>query len=292
LAKNRKLGSYPGIMITFSLTVALFLIGFCAWLALNTKELIRKIKQNVEVQVYLDKEMAQIQIDSLKNVLIQKPYTAFLGNVPQITFVSKESTAKKFIEDTKEDYRNVLAENPFRNAFSIKIKESYFEETQLAKIKAEVEQINGIFEADYAQGIVDGINKNVTKAYIVIATFVILLLIAIVVLVNNTIRLAVFSQRFIIRSMQLVGATDNFIQKPFLQRGLVQGFLAGLIASIMLFILQEIAKSQLIEFVLFQDYLKLGIVALILIILGILTSFFCTFQSIYRYLRMNLNELY
>jgi cell division transport system permease protein len=292
VVKNRKLGSYPGILITISLTVALFLIGFCGWLALNSKELIRKIKQNVEVQAYLDKEMTQTQIDSLRNILIQKPFVALENNTPQITFLSKESIAKKFIAETNEEYRNVLNENPFRNAFAIKIKESYFDETQLAKIKSELEQINGIFEADYAQGIVDTINKNVNKAYIIISVFVVLLLIAIVILINNTIRLALYSQRFIVRSMQLVGATDNFIQKPFLQRGLLQGFLAGLIAAILLFVLQEVARVQLVDFVLFQDYIKLAVLAGMLIILGILISFFCTFQSMYRYLRTDLDELY
>jgi cell division transport system permease protein len=297
LVKTRKLGSYPSILITFSLTIALFLIGFCGWLALNTKELVRRIKQNIEVQVYLDKEITQMQMDSLKNILAHKPFVAYENNIPQITFVSKEATARKFIEDTKEDYRNVLAENPFRNAFSIKVKENYFDESQLAKIKAELEPSEGIFEVDYAQGIVDSINKNVNKAYAMIAIFVILLLIATVVLINNTIRLALYSQRFIVRSMQLVGATDGFIQKPFLQRAVLQGLVAGLLASVLIFLLQEFARLQFNDFLLFQagdnsQYSKLALLSIAIIVIGILINLVCTFQSVYRYLRLNLEELY
>jgi cell division transport system permease protein len=290
--KNRKLGNYPSLLIVISLTVALFLIAFCGWLAILSKDLVQSVKQNIEVQAYLDKNLTENQIDSVKNIIIQKPYLEIKGNVPQIKFISKEAIAERVLKETKEDYRSLLGENPYRNAFSLKIKETYFSEENMAKIKIDLEQLDGIFEADYAKDFVDSINKNANRAYLIISAVVLILLIAIVVLINNSIRLALYSQRFIIRSMQLVGATDWFIQKPFLLRGIFQGFLAGCLACLFLFILQQSSIREFTEFAVIQDYQKFGILCGLIILLGILIGIISTFQSIFRYLRMDLEDLY
>lgn len=292
MSRNRKLGSFPSTLITISLTVALFLIGFCGWIALTSKELIKFVKQNIEVQVYLDKDVTQIKTDSLRNVIASKPYVESHDNVPQIKFISKESIAKKMVKETKEEYKSVLNENPFRDAFSIKIKEEFIGDEGLTKIKQELELIDGVFEVDYFKDFVAGVGENANKLYIIVAAFVIILLIAIIILVNNTIKLALYSQRFLIRSMQLVGATNRFIQKPFLKRGSIQGLIAGIIASLLIFGLQQIALQKIDGLSLVQNYTELAFLAIGLIILGILIGFFSTYQSILRYLKMDLDELY
>ncbi len=290
--KNRKLGSYPSMLIILSLTAALFLVAFSGWIALTSKQLILYIKQNIEVQVYLDKSLTQIQKDSVRNLIAQKNYVAYSDNVPQIKFISKESTAEKVLKDTNEDFRSILGENPYRDAFSLKIKEEYFKEAELAKIKADLESVPGIFEADYAKDFVDSINKNANKAYLIIASIVVLLLIAIVFLINNTIRLALYSQRFIIRSMQLVGATDWFIQKPFLARGILQGLISGIIASSLLILVEQIAIREIENLGMLQNFTKLSILCGFVILLGVLIGILSTFQSMYRYLRTDLEDLY
>lgn len=290
--KNRKLGSYPSMLIILSLTAALFLVAFSGWIALTSKQLVLYIKQNIEVQVYLDKSLTQIQKDSVRNLIAQKNYVAYSDNVPQIKFISKESTAEKVLKDTNEDFRSILGENPYRDAFSLKLKEEYFKEEELAKIKADLESVPGIFEADYAKDFVDSINKNANKAYLIIASIVVLLLIAIVLLINNTIRLALYSQRFIIRSMQLVGATDWFIQKPFIGRGILQGLISGLIASGLLVIVEQIAIREIENLGILQNFSKLSILCGFVILLGILIGVLSTFQSMYRYLRTDLEDLY
>lgn len=292
MSRNRKLGSFPSTLITISLTVALFLIGFCGWIALTSKELIKFVKQNIEVQVYLDKDVTQIKTDSLRNVIASKPFVESHDNVPQIKFISKESIAKKMVKETKEEYKSVLNENPFRDAFSIKIKEEFIGDEGLSKIKQELELIVGVFEVDYFKDFVAGVGENANKLYIIVAAFVIILLIAIIILVNNTIKLALYSQRFLIRSMQLVGATNGFIQKPFLKRGSIQGLIAGVIASLLIFGLQQIALQKIDGLSLVQNYTELAFLAVGLIILGILIGFFSTYQSILRYLKMDLDELY
>ncbi|MFY7909607.1 MAG: cell division protein FtsX [Emticicia sp.] len=290
--KNRKLGSYPSMLIILSLTAALFLVAFSGWIALTSKQLVLYIKQNIEVQVYLDKSLTQIQKDSVRNLIAQKNYVAYSDNVPQIKFISKESTAEKVLKETNEDFRTILGENPYRDAFSLKLKEEYFKEEELAKIKADLESVPGIFEADYAKDFVDSINKNANKAYLIIASIVVLLLIAIVLLINNTIRLALYSQRFIIRSMQLVGATDWFIQKPFIIRGILQGLISGVAASTLLIVIEQIAIREIENLGILQNFTKLSILCGFVILLGILIGVLSTFQSMYRYLRTDLEDLY
>ena len=290
--KNRKLGSFPSLLIVISLSSALFLIAFSGWIALTSKQLVLHIKQNIEVQVYLDKVLTPIQRDSVRSLISQKNYIAYSESVPQIKFISKESTAERVLKETNEDFRSVLGENPYRDAFSIKIKDAYFSEVQLSKIKVDLEQLPGVFEADYAKDFVESINKNANKAYLIIASIVVLLLIAIVLLINNTIRLALYSQRFIIRSMQLVGATDWFIQKPFLGRGFLQGLLSGFIASALLLGIQQIAIREIEDLGALQDFQKLVLLCGFVIFLGILIGIVSTYQSMFRYLRTDLEDLF
>jgi cell division transport system permease protein len=289
---KRKLGSFPSLLIIISLSTALFLIAFTGWIALTSKQLVSYVKQNIEVQVYLDKSLTQIQQDSVRNIIAKKSYVAYADNVPQIKFISKESTAKRVLKDINEDYSTVLGENPYRDAFSLRIRESYLSELNLENIKTDLEQISGVFEADYAKDFVDSINKNAYKAFLIIASVIVVLLVAIFLLINNTIRLALYSQRLIIRSMQLVGATDWFIQKPFIGRGIWQGLLSGVVAIGLFFGVQQIAVNKIEDLVVLQDYIKIAFLCGGVILLGILISVLSTFQSMHRYLRTPLEELY
>ena len=289
---KRKLGSFPSLLIIISLSTALFLIAFTGWIALTSKQLVSYVKQNIEVQVYLDKSLTQIQQDSVRNIIAKKTYVAYADNVPQIKFISKESTAKRVLKDINEDYSSVLGENPYRDAFSLRIRESYLSELNLENIKTDLEQISGVFEADYAKDFVDSINKNAYKAFLIIASVIVVLLVAIFLLINNTIRLALYSQRLIIRSMQLVGATDWFIQKPFIGRGIWQGLLSGVVAIGLFFGVQQIAVNKIEDLVVLQDYIKIAFLCGGVILLGILISVLSTFQSMHRYLRTPLEDLY
>ncbi len=290
--RNRKLGNYPSLMIIISLTAALFLVAFSGWIALTTKQFLLNIKQNLEIQVYLDKSISVQQRDSVRQVINLKKYISTTNEDNTIKFISKESTAERVFKEISEDYKSLLGENPYRDAFSIKIKEEYLTEQSLKNIKTDLEQINGIFEADYAKDYVDKINSNANKAYLFITSIVILLLIAIVILINNTIRLALYSQRFIIHSMQLVGATDWFIQKPFLWRGAMQGLVSGLLAAGFLMIFQNIANSEIEALASLHDLSKMLFLSIGVVILGILIGLVSTFQAMYKYLRTDLDDLY
>ncbi|AEI51128.1 cell division protein FtsX [Runella slithyformis] len=290
--KKKKVGSYPNAMIIVSLTAALFLIGFCGLLVMQSKKLISIIKQNIEVRVMLDKGLDSAQVADIQKKIIAKPFVLNTEGKPSVIFYSKDEAAREFIADTKEDFSAFLGENPLHDSYRVRLMEDYFEDTKLKLIKTELEKIEGIFEVVYQENLADQINKNLTKIYIILATFAVIMLIIIVLLMNNTIRLALYSQRFLIRSMQLVGATDNFIQMPFLKNGAVQGLISGFIAAALIVGLQQIALRQIEGLLILQEYQKLGILLIGVIILGALIGILSTFQALARYLRMTLDDLY
>ncbi|GAB4031876.1 cell division protein FtsX [Spirosoma gilvum] len=289
---KKKVGAYPSGMILFSLTLALFLIGFCGLLAIQSKKLVTYIRENYEIRAFLDKDLNEKQIEKLLQTIAGRPYVLRTDGKPQVVLVTKDEAAKAFIAETKEDFSKFLGENPLHDSYRIKLNEGYFEEAKLQEVKQDLEQIDGVFEVVYQENLVDNINRNITKIYAVMSAFAIILLVIIVVLMNNTIRLALHSQRMLIRSMQLVGATNGFITRPFLGRGMWQGFLAGLIAVALLLGSLQIAIHNLPEIGMFQDtektiFLMAGVVGL-----GVLIGFLSTFQAVNRYLGLTLDELY
>lgn len=292
MPKKKKIGSYPNAMIVMSLTAALFLIGFCGLLVIQSKKLVSIIRQNIEVRVFINKEVAKAGQDSVLQVIRSKPFVLKSTETQAITFVSKEEAAKEFIEGTKEDFATFLGENPLRDSYRVKIQEDYFEEAKLQLIKKDLEKIKNVYEVVYQEDLADNINRNVTKIYIVLASFALVMLIIIVLLVNNTIKLAIYSQRFLIRSMQLVGATNGFIQKPYVLRGAVQGLIGGVLAGTMLIGLQQLAIRNVEGLAMLQEYDKIVMLVVIVLALGVMIGVASTYQSLARYLRMTLDDLY
>lgn len=292
MAKKKKIGSYPNTMIIISLTAALFLIGFCGLLVVQSKKLVSIIRQNIEVRVFVDKATSEAGRDSILSSIKEKPYVQRTADSAAIDFVSKEAAAAEFMEGTKEDFTAFLGENPLRDSYRVRVQEDYFEESKLQAIRADLEKMDNVYEVVYQENLADAINKNITKLYIILASFAVVMLIIIVLLINNTIKLAIYSQRFLIRSMQLVGATNGFIQRPFLMRGATQGIVSALIAAFFLMLLQQAAVRNVEGLILLQEYDKLVLVIGLMIVLGILIGIVSTTQSLHRYLKMSLDDLY
>ncbi|QIP13557.1 ABC transporter permease [Spirosoma aureum] len=289
---KKKVGAYPSGMILFSLTLALFLIGFCGMLAIQSKRVVTYIRENYEMRAFLDKGLSDVKLTKLSKTIAEKPYILKTKGAAQVTFVPKDVAAKEFIAETKEDFSKFLGENPLRDSYRIKLTEEYFEEAKLQQVKQDLEEVDGVFEVVYQENLVDNINRNITKIYAVMSAFALILLLIIVVLMNNTIRLALHSQRMLIRSMQLVGATNGFITRPFLGRGMWQGLLAGVIAVVLLLVGLQVAIHNLPELAMFQDPQKLTFLLAGIVGLGVLIGFLSTFQAVNRYLGMTLDELY
>jgi len=291
-SRKKKLGSYPHVMVIFSITLALFVIGLFGLLLIHASKLSNLIKESLEVQVYLDRNLTETQLAALQNTFSQKEYIAYKGKEAQVRFFSKEEGAREFIEETGEDFLAFLGENPLRDAYILKINPEFATSQELKKIKADLQEIPGVFEVQYVESLIDSINKNLQKLSIILLSFAAILILAAIILINNTVKLALFSQRFLIRSMQLVGATSFFIQRPFLNRATLQGIISGLIAGLLLVALLQYAYYQINELYVLRDELQIGILLAGLVVLGSVLGFFSSYRSVRKYLGMSLDDLY
>lgn len=293
-AKRRKktLGSYPYFTVVFSITLSLFVIGLFTLLFLHADKLSRVIKENMELHIYMKRDLSQEQVDSVKHILASSPFVYTKNNTPSIVYISKDEAAKKFIEDTGEDFSLVLSENPLRESFIVKVNPAYFEEKRIEQIADQIRHIKGVFEVDYPVNLVTEINKNVKLVSFFLIGFAVILMFTTVLLINNTIKLALYSQRFLIRSMQLVGATSGFIQKPFLWRATVQGFFSGLIAAGLLGGMLQYAYSKVQELSLLRELNSIFLVLGGLVILGIFIGLLSSYKAVNKYIKMSLDELY
>jgi cell division transport system permease protein len=288
--KKKKLGAYPYISVVLSVTLALFVIGVFGALVIYSKELERVVRENVKIQVYLKSQVTDVQKTQIEKGLASKAFVA--KDKGALQFISKDEAAKQFIEDTGEDFKKFLGENPLRDAYLVRIQEGYHDTENLKKIKAEVEQINGVFQVHYVENVIDSINKNVTKIGLILMGLVSLLLLVVVLLINNTLRLALFSQRFLIRSMQLVGARSWFIQRPFLYRAGLHGLIAGVIASALLILLLSFATKRVEDLELIQNNNRLMLLLASLLVVGMVVAILSTYRAVSKYLKLSLDELY
>ncbi|MBW8051600.1 MAG: ABC transporter permease [Cytophagales bacterium] len=290
--RKKNLGSYPNGMVILSITLALFVIGLFGVMLLYANKLSGVVKENIGMHIYLHKHISDNERIKIKKILSVKKYIVKKNDIPQIEYVSKEQAAEKFMKEAGDDFVSFLGQNPLRDALLINIKPMYFVSAKMSRIKSDLENIHGIYEVEYRENVVEAINKNMQKIGIVLLGITSVLLITIVVLINNTIKLAMFSQRFLIRSMQLVGATASFIRRPFLSRAAYQGFISGMIASFLLLCLLQYANTQLEELVVLQNTRELAIIMAFLVITGIVIGLFSSYRAVNKYLKMSLDELY
>lgn len=290
--KKKTLGHFKFGSVLFSTTLSLFIVGLFGVILIQAKTLTSMIRENIEVQVFLEKNMEQKELDAIQKNLAARPFILQKGDTLNLRFVSDEEAAATFIESTGEDFTQFLEDNPLRDSFVLTIAEEFQTSEQLEAIVAEIQAIPGVFEVSYMTDLVDSINKNLLKVSLVLGGFILILIITVVMLINNTIRLALFSQRFLIRSMQLVGATRGFIRKPFLSRAFLFGMMAGAFASVILFALVKYTQANIEGFAMLQNQQLLLILFGILVSVGGILSVLSTLRAVNKYLNMSLDELY
>ncbi len=286
---RKKLGSYPYVGVIASITLALFVSGLFGMLILFSQELERIVRENIRVQVYLKNGLTETQRLQVEKSIESLP---FVHKDEAIQFVSRDDAAEKFIAETGEDFNKFLGENPLHDALLVTIDPAFHGSDEMAKVKVELEKMNGVFQVFYVADLIESINRNVTRIGLVLLGISSILLLTVVLLINNTIRLALFSQRFLIRSMQLVGANRWFIQRPFLMRSLTYGLLAGVLASVGLWGLVTFAQKEIEELSLLINTQNMSLLMGLLLLLGMLVASTSTYVSMRRYLTMSLDELY
>lgn len=290
--KKKKLGNYPFVGVTSSIALALLVIGLFGALVIYTKELERVVRDQVRVQVYLKSGLSPVQIQQIQKNLSARYFIAKKEGSEAIRFISKEEAARQFVAETGEDFMKFLGENPLRDAFLLQIDARFHNPKAFEKLKAEIESINGVFQVYYVESLLESVNKNVSTIALALMGLAAILLLLVVLLINNTVRLALFSQRFIIRSMQLVGATRGFIQAPFLWRSALYGFTASVISSGCLTGILFAANREVDNLRLLQNNERLYLLIVTLTLLGIFVSVLSTAQAITKYLNQSLDDLY
>ena len=284
---KKKLGNYPSISVIFSITLALFVIGLFGILIVYSSELERVVRENFRIQVFLKNDLTDSAKSVIKKRILQQEYVTGTS----LIFISKEEAMKKFMEETGEDF-SFVGENLLRETFQFGVPPNFQDSIKLSGIKQSLEKLNGVFQVYFEESSISSINKNQTKIGLVLVGIAMLLFIIVVLLINNTLKLALFSQRFLIRSMQLVGATRGFIKRPFLLRAVLYGFIGGIISSILLILLLAFANKRIPELTSIQNNERIVIVLGSLVVLGIFVTFISTYRAVSKYLQLSLDELY
>lgn len=273
-------------MSILGVTLVLFFLGIIGWLVINANKLGDHFKESVEVRAYLRGDLNPKDSIALMNYITAKPY------VKSMEFVTKEAGKKKYIDDGGEDWSRVLDENPLPNAIYFRIKKQYVQLDTLANIKKDLEQQTYVSDVIYPEALVGKLNKNIRLVSIFLSVLVVIISLVVIFLIDNTIRLAMFSNRFLIKTMQMVGATRWFIAKPLNIKAIINGAISGVIASALLYIVILIAEGSVGWLKTIRDTGLLILLFFILILVGIGITLFSTNRSVIKYLRMKLDDLY
>ena len=281
-----KRGKPSYFMSILGVTLVLLLLGIIGWLVINATKLGDYFKESVEVRAELRGDLTPKDSTALLSYISGKPY------VKSIEFVNKDKAKEIFMADGNKSWDGILDANPLPNSINFKVKQEYMNADSLALIQADLMKQTYISEVAYPKALVDNLNKNIQRISVILLTVALLLSAVVIALIDNTIRLAMFSNRFLIKTMQMVGATRWFIAWPMNQKAIMNGAVSGGIASVAVFAFVKIAENILPELKAIRDGYSLILLFVALILLGIGITLFSTHRSVIKYLKMKLDELY
>ena len=275
-----------GVTVIISLSLVLFMLGALGLLVINANKLSTHFKENIGFQIYLKDTATAAQTDLLMQELNEAGFTK------SVNLITKDMAAEKLKADLGEDFVSFLGSNPLLNSIEVKLNAEYADTDTLQIIEKGLLRKPFVKEVVYQKLMINKLKKNTRAAALFILIFSGALLIVAIALINNTIRLSIYSQRFLIRTMYLVGATRSFISKPFIFKGLRQGIIAGILAGIMLAGLLAIITRFIPDLLQLQDENVLLILFSGIILVGVIISAFSAFLAVMRYLHLKTSDLY
>ena len=284
--KRRVAGSYA--MSLVSIMLVLFLLGLFALFMMHARKLSNHVKENLGFEIVMNSDVKEANILRLQKELDAMPA------VKSTEYITKEEAITRLSEDLGEDFLQWLGNeaNPLLPSIDVRFHADYANNDSIAVIESQLLENTDIKEVDYQKSLIDLINQNIRKIAIVLMVVSVILLLIAIALIRNTIRLSIYSKRFLVRSMQLVGATESFIRRPFLRQGVSQGFFGGLLADLLLAgILYGISKRAP-DLMLVQDTRVVVAVFIGLVILGVVLAWLSTRAALDRFLNANLDKLY
>jgi len=269
-----------------SITLVLLLLGILALIINQAGQLSRYFRENIEIAVILKEEVNETETFQFQKRLEGEPY------IKSTEYVSKEQAATQLREELGEDFIDLLGYNPLFSSVNIYLNAGYANPDSIAIIKAQLQDYPQVKEIFYQETLVEVINRHLRTAGILVGIISVLFLIVAVTLIDNTLRLAMYSNRFLIRSMQLVGATRWFVIKPFVLRGIGNGLISGLVAVVALAALVWYVQQKLTTLLVVSDLAIFAAIFAGIILLGVLISGVSTYLAVRKYLKMQLDELY
>ncbi|UIR57773.1 permease-like cell division protein FtsX [Sphingobacterium sp. SRCM116780] len=274
------------VSTVISIALVLLVTGLLGLLLVHAKNLSKYVKENIVLNVIVNDGTNEGDVLSLQKDLEKDNY------VLRTEYISKELAAKSLKEDLGEDFVQYLGHNPLLPSIDVYMKENYANSDSIKTFIDKISRNTKIKEVVYQESLIDMVNKNVRIISIVVLAFAAILLVIAVALINNTIRLAIYSQRFLIKSMQLIGATKNFIRKPFITYGIIHGLLGALIAILLLIFTLKFAQQQIPELVFLRNWYEFAAIFIVVIAIGILISGLSTYFAVTKYLKAKSNDLY
>ena len=269
-----------------SISLVLFMLGILGLVLINAQRLSNYVKENIGFTVMLKEEVKEVDVLQFQKTVDASEW------VKSSQYVSREEAAAILQNDLGEDFISFLGFNPLSASLDINLNAAHTTVEQMNKIESELKEHALVKDIVFQKDVVDAINQNMKKVSLLLLGFCALLFIIAIALINNTIRLSVYSKRFLIRTMKLVGGTHGFIRKPFLYNGLTQGVFGALISILLLMIALFGIQKEMPELLVLQDLPTVGVIMLSMLTIGILMSLLATNMAVGNYLRMNEDDLY
>ena len=274
-------------MAIIGVSIVLFFVGIFGWVLLNASHYIDHLKEQVQVQVYLRDNVPQQEIDSLKSYIAAKPYTK------SVEYVDKETAKKRWLSQGEDDFSELLDENPLPASMDFYITSDYVQQDSLNHIKTDLLEKTSIVQGvRYPTMLVEKMGPTMKLLLVGLIILAVVFSILSIVLIDNTIRLAMYSNRLLIKTMQMVGATRGFISKPMNIRAIINGALSALISIAFIYVLILVFENYMPYLKDLRDNGMLSMLFLFLFVLGMGISFVSTQRSVIKYLKMSLDDLY
>jgi len=282
--KRRLVSSYFSVIL--SMFLVLFLLGTLGLFVINSKKLSDSFKQKIPVTVFFEKDITSENVENFKKIIENKDY------IGSAIFITKEQSAVQHQKDLGENFVAYLGTNPLSDSYDIRLKADYVVSDSLIKIVKYFEAQNQVKNVIYDDILVDLINENINKIsfWVLIASGFFCLIS--VLLINSSLRLSIYSKRFIIKTMQMVGATKSFILRPFIYTNIKLGIIGSILAMVAMYFGLYYIDKRLPQFGFISDYQSITIVFGGVLILGILITWISTFFATQRFLNLRSNDVY
>jgi cell division transport system permease protein len=269
-----------------SISLVLFMLGLLALMILHTSKLSEYVRESIGVSVMLKDAVSEREALDFQSGLDSLYY------VKSTELITRDEAAQKLKDELGEDFIDFLGYNPLPSTIVIYLHSQYTFEDSIHAIREKILSEDYVKDVDFQQSLVELVNRNVTKVGMVLAGFSGILLIISVLLIFNTIRLAVFARRFLIKSMLLVGATPAFIRRPFIINGVLQGLAGGAVSVVLLAALLYLAQNKIPEITVLQDVRLIVLIFVGVVVFGVLITWLSNFFAVKKYLKTNSDALY